>query len=124
MNIQDLQSISDMKIPCVICVINNNGYLAIRHTQQGFLENRFYGTHPDWNLGIVDFKYAAKAFKLKYLKLEDNTQINNVCNKVINSKKPILLEVKVPEDQPALFSQQYIKNKDGTATPRSLEFMK
>ena len=28
MNIQDLQSISDMKIPCVICVINNNGYLA------------------------------------------------------------------------------------------------
>ena len=78
MNIQDLQSISDMKIPCVICVINNNGYLAIRHTQQGFLENRYYGTHPDWKLGIVDFKDAAKAFKLQYFKLDENKQIDSM----------------------------------------------
>ena len=42
----------------------------------------------------------------------------------IKIEKMLKKEVKVPEDQPALFSQQYIKNKDGTATPRSLEFMK
>tara|TARA_B100000989_G_scaffold172949_2_gene129668 strand:+ start:15451 stop:17157 length:1707 start_codon:yes stop_codon:yes gene_type:complete len=124
MNIQDLQSISDMKIPCVICVINNNGYLAIRHTQQGFLENRYYGTHPDWKLGIVDFKDAAKAFKLQYFKLDENKQIDSMCKKVLNTKKPILLEVLVSENQPALFSQQYVKNKDGTSTPKSLEYMK
>ena len=35
MNIQDLQSISDLKIPVLICIINN-GYLAIRHTQEDF----------------------------------------------------------------------------------------
>ena len=124
MNIQDLQSISDMKIPCVICVINNNGYLAIRRTQQGFLENRYYGTHPDWKLGIVDFKDAAKAFKLQYFKLDENKQIDSMCKKVLNTKKPILLEVLVSENQPALFSQQYVKNKDGTSTPKSLEHMK
>ena len=77
MNIQDLQSISYLKIPVVICVINNNGYLAIRHTQQGFLENRYYGTHPDWKLGMIDFKKAAKAFKISYLKL-DNNQIQDL----------------------------------------------
>ena len=30
MNIQDLQSIKSLNIPVVICVINNNGYLAIK----------------------------------------------------------------------------------------------
>ena len=40
MNIQDLQSIYDLNIPTAIIVINNNGYLAIRHTQ-----NRFWITN-------------------------------------------------------------------------------
>tara|TARA_B110000003_G_scaffold164780_1_gene164736 strand:+ start:20807 stop:22513 length:1707 start_codon:yes stop_codon:yes gene_type:complete len=124
MNIQDLQSISYLKIPVVICVINNNGYLAIRHTQQGFLENRYYGTHPDWKLGMIDFKKAAKAFKISYLKLDNNRDIKRTCEKVKEVSSPLLLEVMVSENQPSLFAQQYIKNKDGTASPQTLEFMK
>ena len=42
----------------------------------------------------------------------------------VRIEKPILLEVLVSENQPALFSQQYVKNKDGTSTPKSLEYMK
>ena len=124
MNIQDLQSIKDLNIPVVICIINNNGYLAIRHTQQGFLENRLYGTHPEWSLGIVNFKKAAKAFDIRYICLEENSDIDDVCKEAINSKGPLIIEVKTPEDQAVLFSQRYQKNKDGTSTPLSLEFMK
>ena len=36
MNIQDLQSIKQDSINAVIFLINNNGYLAIRHTQKSF----------------------------------------------------------------------------------------
>ena len=123
MNIQDLQSISDMNIPVVICVVNNNGYLAIRHTQQGFLDNKYYGTHPEWKLGIVNFKDAAKAFKIKYFALEKNSDIDYISKKVLGKNYPIILEIKTPEDQPAMFKQRYKKNKDGTNTPLSLEFM-
>ena len=32
-NLQELQTLSTNSPPCLIIVINNNGYLAIRHTQ-------------------------------------------------------------------------------------------
>ena len=123
MNIQDLQSIADLNIPVIICIINNNGYLAIRHTQQGFLDNKYYGTHPDWKLGMVNFKKAANAFNIKYFSLEDNLNTDSILKKVLGKNYPIILEIKVPEDQPAMFKQGYKKNKDGTNTPLSLEFM-
>lgn len=124
MNIQDLQIISDFKIPVIICVINNNGYLAIRHTQQGFLENRFFGTHPDWKLGCVNFEKAAQAFGIDYVKICDEELINTVCDDLLERVGPTICEVITSENQPALFSQQYEHNADGTATPLSLEYMK
>ena len=123
MNIQDLQSISDLKIPVLICIINNNGYLAIRHTQGGFLEDRYHGTHPDWNLGIVNFKKAAAAFEIKYEVLKRNNDIDSVINEISGKPYPVILEVLCPEDQPPLFKQKYVKNDDGTSTPLSLEYM-
>jgi acetolactate synthase-1/2/3 large subunit len=123
MNIQDLQSIADLNIPVLICIINNNGYLAIRHTQGGFLEDRYHGTHPDWNLGIVNFKKAADAFEIKYEVLKRNSDIDSVIKKISGKPYPLILEVLCPEDQPPMFKQKYIKNEDGTSSPLSLEYM-
>ena len=52
MNIQDLQTIAQNKINVVILLINNNGYLAIRHTQKEFLKARYFGTHPKGNVEV------------------------------------------------------------------------
>ncbi len=123
MNIQDLQTIYDLNIPVVIIVVNNNGYLAIRHTQQSFLANRLYGTHPKWKLGIVNFKNAAKAFKIDYIKLNDPKNINSVIKKILIKKRPTICEIITDENQPNLFSQKYRDNKDGTFSPMTLEFM-
>ena len=37
MNIQDLELIKKLNMNISIILINNNGYLAIRHTQKEFL---------------------------------------------------------------------------------------
>ena len=39
MNVQDLQTIKQDNINVVIFLINNNGYLAIRHTKKNLKEN-------------------------------------------------------------------------------------
>ena len=52
-------------------IVNNNGYLAIRHTQKEFLNSRYYGTHPDWNLTMPSFEKVSKSFNLKYEKLSN-----------------------------------------------------
>ncbi len=124
MNIQDLLSISHLRIPVIICVINNNGYLAIRHTQTSFLNSRLYGTHPDWKLGVLDFKKAAKAFGVKYLRLSDANFINLTIDKLLETKGPVLCEVITSENQSNLFAQGYKDNGNGTFSPLSLEHMK
>ena len=67
MNIQDLQTIKQDKINVIILLVNNNGYLAIRNTQKEFLNERYYGTHPNFNLTFPNFKDISKAFGVKHL---------------------------------------------------------
>ncbi len=123
MNVQDLQTISQNKINTAIIVVNNNGYLAIRHTQKEFLKGKYYGTHPKWNLTMPSFKKISKAFEIDYLKISKSSQINKAINKILHHKKPLICELMVNENQDALFKQGYAKNKDGRFTPQSLEEM-
>ena len=60
LNIQDLQSIIQFKIPVVIILVNNNGYLTIRHTSQDFLNQILWDT-PNWGLDFPNFKKVTKS---------------------------------------------------------------
>ena len=123
MNIQDLQSIIQFRIPVVIILVNNNGYLAIRHTQSGFLESKYYGTHPNWGLDFPNFKKVSKSFGLDYIKFSENKNQTKVIKKLLNIDKPTICEVVVDENSPVLFKQKYHDNKNGTFSPMSLEDM-
>lgn len=123
MAMHDLQTISDLQIPVVISVINNGGYLAIRNTQKEFLDSRFYGTHPKWNLTLPSVEGLARAFKLKYLKFEHPKDLERLIDVLLNEKEPLLCEVIVDEEEPMLFKQGYVKNDDGTFTPLPLSEM-
>ena len=83
MNIQDLHTIVQYDIPVIITVINNNGYLAIRHTQAEFQENRFHGTHPNWGLTMPSIEKISNGFGVKYIKIEDNCEIDKVLSKCL-----------------------------------------
>ena len=123
MNIQDLQSIAQEQINLKIIVINNNGYQAIRNTQNQFLEGRLYGTHPDWNLKMPSIEKMALGFEVDYIKLKNPELINNDIQKILKHKGPLIVEVIVDENQKSLFRQKYIKNDNGTFSPTDLSDM-
>ena len=123
MNIQDLQSIAQEQINLKIIVINNNGYQAIRNTQNQFLEGRLYGTHPDWNLKMPSIKKMAIGFEIEYMKLENPDFIDNDIEKILMHNGPLIAEVVVDENQKPLFRQGFIKNDDGTFNPTDLSDM-
>ena len=123
MNIQDLQSIAQEQINLKIIVINNNGYQAIRNTQNQFLEGRLYGTHPDWNLKMPSIKKMAIGFEIEYMKLENPDFIDNDIKKILMHNGPLIAEVVVDENQKPLFRQGFIKNDDGTFNPTDLSDM-
>jgi len=123
MNIQDLQTISSLKIPVVISVINNNGYLAIRQTQDGFMGSKYYGTHPDWGLKLPDTEQISKAFDVEYIRLENPNAINDVSEILLTKRKPIVCEVIVDQDQDILFQQKYKDMGEGVSIPQPLSDM-
>lgn len=123
MNIQDLQSISEFKKKILILLINNNGYLAIRHTQKEFLSSKFYGTHPKWKLKMPNFEKVTKSFNIKYVKIKTLIDFNSKLNTLTNVKHPTVCEIITSENQESLFKQGYKKNLDGTFAPMTLEEM-
>ena len=86
MNIQDLLSISHQKIPVIICVINNNGYLA-RHTRILFLKSRLYGKSSDWNLEL-NFKKQLVRLMLNISECQIQKLIDETIDKLLKLKNP------------------------------------
>ncbi len=119
MNSQDLQTIAQKNINVVILLVNNQGYLAIRHTQREFLSKKYLGTKsPD--ITFPDFKKLAKAYNLKYLRINKNNEIENKIKILIKKKGPIICELISDPDSNSLFKQGYKKNERGIFEPINL----
>ena len=123
MNVQDLQLIKQHSVPVVISVINNNGYLAIRHTQRDFQEGRYYGTHPKGGLTMPSTRKIAEAFNLDYRLVSNASDIEDIAKEVTSLLEPVVCEIVTSEDQNVLFKQKYKDNGDGTFSPLPLSEM-
>lgn len=120
MNVQDLQSLRQYGANVIVAVINNNGYLAIRHTQRDFLQGRYYGTHPQWQLPMPSIEKIASAFGFDYVRLDREDQLEAITDELVGRRGPLICEVVVSEHQNVLFKQGYKANTDGTFSPQPL----
>lgn len=101
LNIQDLQTIYYNKLPIKIFIINNKGYLAIRHTQNGWLDKRYVGSAESGGLSLPDFERIVKAYRIKYVKAENDSDVDDILDSVLNSNEPVVCELFIPENQSA-----------------------
>lgn len=107
MNLQELQTIVHHNLPIKICVINNGGYLAIRHTQKSFLEGRYSGTSKK-DISFPDIKKIAQAFGIPYFPVCSMDDMDAVGH-VLELSGPAIFEVFCPEDQSQYWKQGYRK---------------
>tara|TARA_X000000950_G_scaffold289425_1_gene413268 strand:+ start:11282 stop:13012 length:1731 start_codon:yes stop_codon:yes gene_type:complete len=122
MNSQDLQTISQKKINVVILLVNNKGYLAIRHTQKEFLEKKYFGTKsPD--ITFPNFKKLANAYNLRYLKINTYNGLEKKIQSLLKNKGPIICELITDPNSVSLFKQGYKKNARGLFEPMNLSEM-
>ena len=124
MNSQDLQTIAQKKINVVIVLVNNRGYLAIRHTQKEFLKAKYLGTSaPD--ITFPNFEKLSKAYELKYIKIknDDDNDIKETIKKINKINGPIVCELSTDPDSQSLFKQGYKKMENGTFAPMDLSEM-
>jgi acetolactate synthase-1/2/3 large subunit len=79
LNIQELQTICQYKLPVKILLFNNSSYGAISITQNGFFGNKF-GVDIDSGISFPNHEKLAKTYNIKYLKIEKNDDIDHKLN--------------------------------------------
>ena len=123
LNIQELQTICHHNLPIKLFVFNNEGYLAIRHTQDGFLESEYTGTCSSGGLSLPDFQKVGQAYGLKIIRINNNHELKDKIKLALEEKGPVLCEIMISPNQQLIPRQGFYQKKDGTFAGKSLEDM-
>ena len=121
LNIQELQTIVQYKLPIKILLFNNGAYGAIEITQSNFFKNKF-GVDYGSGLSFPDTEKIANAYGLKYISVRKNEDFNRLLEEFINCEEAVIFEIFccIQSRFPRLNA---IKNNDGTFTNRPFEDM-
>ena len=93
MNVQELQTLLNYKLPVKLFVYNNGGYLSIKTTQRSFFEGRFMGSEAGSGVILPSFEKLAAAYGLPYFRLVSNQDLDAKLPEVFAVKGPVLVEV-------------------------------
>jgi len=94
MNLQELETIRYHKIPLKLFIINNEGYLSIKLTQNSFFKGNLVASEKSSGVSIPSFSQLAQVFEFKYFSISSNSDIDDVLAKAfIHSDEPIIIEV-------------------------------
>jgi acetolactate synthase I/II/III large subunit len=93
MNIQELQTVVHNKIPIKLFVVNNNGYVSIRNSQNAYFDGRFIGSSPESGVSCPDLKKIAYAYGIKYESVRNQSELDERLKSIIEYDGPIICEV-------------------------------
>lgn len=95
MNIQELQTVQENKLPIKIFVLNNKSLGLIRDYQDKALGSRRFGSVDGF--GSPNYQQIAIAYDLNYVCLSDNKHIDDVID-LLDSDEAVLIEVLISEE--------------------------
>ncbi len=93
MNLQELQTVLNYKLPIKLFVYNNDGYLSIKTTQRAFFGGKFMGSEPGSGVILPDFEKLAEAYGFPYFRLRNNQELDTQLPKIFAEEGPVFVEV-------------------------------
>ena len=99
MNLQELQTVIHLQLPLKIFILNNNGYLTIRHTEKALFGDRLTACSPETGVTFPDLLRLAAAFGFPTLEIDDRARCAEVIRAALAKPGPVFCNVKMPEDQ-------------------------
>jgi|694.fasta_scaffold08369_19 acetolactate synthase-1/2/3 large subunit len=93
MNLQEIQTVVGYKLPLKLLVINNEGYLSIKLSQEAFFKGNEFASGPRNGVTIPNYQKIANAFNIKYLSIRNNEEIDSVLNHIMKLEEPCFIEI-------------------------------
>ena len=125
MNIQELQTMAQNRLPVRIFVLNNEGYHSIRQSQSGFFgKDRLVGMGEEsGDVSFPDFKKVADLYGFRYLEIHENSELPNVIGRVLQTKERCLCQVFLGKTQGTMPKASSRKLPNGQFVSAPLEDM-
>lgn len=123
MNIQELQTIIHNKLPIKLFILNNDGYISIRNTQNGFFKGHKVGADKESGVSFPDSIKLGKAYGFKTFQIKNQNNLKEELNSILKEDGSFICEVLLSPSEkmePKLSSQ--IK-PDGKMISKPLEDM-
>lgn len=93
MNLQELQTVVGYNLPVKILLVNNDGYLSIKITQESFFGGKEFASGKDTGVTLPNYEKIANAFGIKYLSIKNNEEIENGLEQFMQHNGSCILEV-------------------------------
>jgi len=121
MNVQELETIRRLNLPIKIFVLNNNGYVSIRITQNTHFDGNLVASGDTSGLTLPMLQKNAETYGIPYYKIENHNEIHDHIKNVIETDGPILCEVMLPPTHFTAPKASVFKKEDGSFSTRPME---
>ena len=120
-NLQELQTVTHHRLPLVIFVFANNGYMTMQYTQMNHFGREAISS-PQSGLSCPDFVSVARAFGIKAAHICNQTELTESIGDILASSEPFLCELQMPEHQ-LLIPRVQTRVEAGRFVPTPIEDM-
>jgi acetolactate synthase I/II/III large subunit len=113
MNIQEFQTIIHHNLPIKLFILNNNGYLTIRHTENALFNGNQSGTDPETGVSIPDIQKIGQAYGFKTFQIVEQEHMRETIRKVLDEPGPVICEMVMDPNQPLVPKTSFKQLPDG-----------
>jgi len=121
MNIQELQTIIHHDLPIKLFVLNNQGYLTIRHTQNALFNGMQSGTGPDTGVSLPDILKVGNAYGFSTFQISEHGHMRERIREALESPGPVICEVVMDPIQLLIPKTSFRQLPDGSLISPPLE---
>ncbi|MEK7689506.1 MAG: thiamine pyrophosphate-binding protein, partial [Bdellovibrionota bacterium] len=123
LNIHELQTILEYKLPAKIFVFKSRGHAVVRGIQAHYFGARFVGTDKELQIGAAPLERIIQAYGFGMIKLEKWADIETTIPKILDTAGSVVCEVAVENDHELMPRQGFYIDPDGNWVARPLEDM-
>ncbi|MBC7741249.1 MAG: thiamine pyrophosphate-binding protein [Bdellovibrionaceae bacterium] len=122
-NLHELAVFHRNKLNVKIFIINNDGYVCIRNTQNNFFKGHLAGTSADSGVFIPNLQKTAENFEIPFFKVSAFSLLEETLKKVLATPGPVFCEIITPRFQEIIPSVSSIRLENGAMKSKPLHDM-
>ena len=121
MNIQELQTVVHYEMPIKIIYLNNDGYISIKQTQDGFFGGHRVGSDPRSGVSFPDIIKLGAAYGITTCRITSHKDMEEEIRALLATGGPVICEVMLTEDYKFLPKVSSRRLDDGRMVSAPLE---